>query len=83
VTAWDESSETTEDDGAGYRQRSKTSRFTKGRGGNPAGRPLGRHGQAPYEAVLGQMVTPSVKPEPCSQVAASSLDLWLPKDIFK
>ena len=27
------------------------------RGGNSAGRPRGRHREAPYEAVLGQMVT--------------------------
>lgn len=42
---------------AGYRQPPKTSRFAKGRSGNPAGRPRGSHREAPYEAVLGQMVT--------------------------
>lgn len=31
-------------------------RYTKGQSGNRAGRPPGRHREAPYEAVLGQMV---------------------------
>jgi hypothetical protein len=44
-------------DGTGYRRPPKSTRFAKGKSGNPAGRPPGRHRHAPYEAVLGQMVT--------------------------
>jgi hypothetical protein len=46
-----------EDGGGGYRRPPRTTRFPKGRSGNLAGRPRGRHRQAPYEAVLGRMVT--------------------------
>jgi hypothetical protein len=47
-----------EDNGiVGYRQPPRASRFTKGQSGNAAGRPRGRHREAPYEGVLGQMVT--------------------------
>jgi Family of unknown function (DUF5681) len=43
--------------GYGYRRPPKKTRFTKGQSGNRAGRPRGKKREAPYEAVLGQMVT--------------------------
>src|SRR5712672_3235287 len=46
-----------EEGSGGYRRPPRTTRFTKGQSGNPAGRRRGRRREAPYEAVLGQMVT--------------------------
>jgi hypothetical protein len=46
-----------DNDGGGYGRPPKATRFTKGQRSNPAGRPRGRHREAPYEAVLGRMVT--------------------------
>src|SRR6516165_1669442 len=45
------------DDGVGYRKPPRTTRFTKGQTGYPAASPRGRHREAPFAAVLGQMVT--------------------------
>lgn len=41
----------------GHGKPPERTRFKPGQSGNPRGRPRGRHNHAPYEAVLGQLVT--------------------------
>jgi hypothetical protein len=47
----------TNDPDVGYRKPPKSTRFKKGKSGNAKGRPRGQQSEAPFEAVLGQILT--------------------------
>jgi hypothetical protein len=68
-----------EDGGVGYGRPPKATRFKKGQRSNAAGRPRGRHREAPYEAVLGQMVTIREGGAPRRVTAAEAFLLQLTK----
>lgn len=57
--SFEESTENRSDahEAAGYGRPPVAGRFQKGQSGNSKGRPRGRYREAPYEAVLGQIVT--------------------------
>jgi hypothetical protein len=57
MTSGDSPPDDSEEADVGYRKPPRATRFTKGQSGNAGGRPRGRRREAPYEAVLGQMVT--------------------------
>ena len=56
MTWRDDPADDANDGKVGYGQPPKATRFKKGESGNRAGRPKGRHSQAPYGAIFGQMV---------------------------
>jgi hypothetical protein len=53
----DDPTDDDEDGGVGYGRPPTKARYAKGQSGNLGGRPRGHRREAPYEAVLGQMVT--------------------------
>jgi hypothetical protein len=57
MTWRDDPTDEASDSKIGYGQPPKATRFKKGESGNRAGRPKGRHRQAPYAAIFSQKVS--------------------------